>query len=143
MFSYQSEDPFRPGKLKTYELTVVGDYLLGKELAESKAESFDPAKEPKSAKPVDKGTRGKELLVALPDTPDDEEEKPASAAKQPASAAKKPASAVKKPATEPTNAPPAADAKQPAAPKTQPSPKRAEADSPKPGEKPGTEPEKP
>ena len=52
VFSYQSEDPFRPGKLKTYELTVVGDYLLGKELADSKAEAFDPSKEPKSAKPA-------------------------------------------------------------------------------------------
>ncbi len=68
VFSYQSEDPFRPGKLKTYELTVVGDYLLGKELAESRAVSFDPSKEPKKSAEPAKPAAAKELLVALPDS---------------------------------------------------------------------------
>ncbi len=72
VFSYQSEDPFRPGKLKTYELTVVGDYLLGKELAESRAEPFDPTKDAKTPESAAGTPPVKELLVALPDSPDPE-----------------------------------------------------------------------
>ena len=37
VFSYESEDPFRPGKMKTFELTRVGNTLLSRELAEARA----------------------------------------------------------------------------------------------------------
>lgn len=87
VFSYQSEDPFRPGKLKTYELTVVGDYLLGKELAESRAEPFDPSKEPKTEKSADKTPPVRELLVALPDSPPPEVKRAAPATPKPGTAA--------------------------------------------------------
>ncbi|MBD90655.1 MAG: hypothetical protein CL940_09980 [Deltaproteobacteria bacterium] len=117
VFSYQSEDPFRPGKLKTYELTVVGDYLLGKELADSRAEAFDPKAEPKAASETPKPAPAKELLVALPDTPD---EAKAAAPKQGDSqpkAAAPPATAVKPAAAAaPPSAPAEGSVKPPAAP---------------------------
>ncbi|MEZ4268187.1 MAG: hypothetical protein R3F39_17630 [Myxococcota bacterium] len=37
VFSYESEDPFRPDRLKKVELDVVGNYLMDRELAESLA----------------------------------------------------------------------------------------------------------
>jgi hypothetical protein len=89
IFTYQSEDPFRPGKLKTFELTVVGKYLLGKELAAAKAERFDPAKETAEKDESTKAPTKKELLVVLPDTapePKTQEAPAAQASPQPATA---------------------------------------------------------
>ena len=39
VFSYTAADPFRPGKKKTVELIVAGDYLISRELADSTARS--------------------------------------------------------------------------------------------------------
>ncbi len=40
VFTYKAEDPFRPGKKKTFELVVAGDYLISRELADSKARAI-------------------------------------------------------------------------------------------------------
>lgn len=37
VFTYRAEDPFRPGKQKTFELIVAGRYLVSRELADSVA----------------------------------------------------------------------------------------------------------
>lgn len=114
VFSYQSEDPFRPGKLKTYELTVVGDYLLGKELAESRAERFDPSAEPNPPKAADGPPPVKELLVAVPDSPPS----PATGAVQ---ATPKPGTKANIPGSEAAKAPPAAS-REAAVPAVEPTP---------------------
>lgn len=59
VFHYQSEDPFRRGKMKKNELYVVGSYLLAKELAESKArrrvpgETLPPPTDPPRGEPIE------------------------------------------------------------------------------------------
>jgi hypothetical protein len=100
IFTYQSEDPFRPGKLKTYELTVVGDYLLGKELADARAERYDPKKEA-ATKPA---TTDKPTKTAEPTSPAGKPETTPPATSQ----KKKPTAPIPKATkTPPTTRPPA------------------------------------
>ena len=55
-FRYEAPDPFRPDRLKTFELAVVGDYLMDKDLAASIASRRGDVPSANSLKPDDKAS---------------------------------------------------------------------------------------
>lgn len=68
VFTFTAPDPFRPDHLKTFELTVAGDYLLERDLAEAVARPMAaPTAAPPGAAPATPG----EPAAEEPDVSDD------------------------------------------------------------------------
>ncbi|MGB0589153.1 MAG: hypothetical protein ACPGU1_05685 [Myxococcota bacterium] len=55
-FRYQAPDPFRPDRLKTFELTVRGDYLMDRDLASSIASRRGDVPSANSLEPGEKAS---------------------------------------------------------------------------------------